>query len=82
MAEEIWAREFREGWIDDIELVKKPGVYFGVEVNCSAQMEDRWFGTGSGTIWGGGQKHFGRLKRNRWRRGKESGKGGKGLKGR
>lgn len=82
MAEEIWAREFGERWIDDIELVKKPGVYFGIEINCSAQMEDRWFGTGSGTIWGGGQKHYEKLGRNRWRRGKDSEKEEKGFKGR
>lgn len=71
MAKEIWAREFREGWIDDIELVKKSGVYFGIEINCSAQMKDRWFGTGSGTIRGGGQKHCEKLDRDRWRRWKE-----------
>lgn len=57
MAEEIWAREFGEGWIDYIELVKQPGVYFRIEINCSAQMEDRRFGIGSSTIWGGGEKH-------------------------
>lgn len=78
MAEEIWARELREGWVDDIELVKKPGVHFGVEINCSAQMEDRWFGTVSETIWGGGRKHSQRLERNRWRRGEASEKVEKG----
>lgn len=48
MAEEIRAREVRERWIDNIELAKKSGVYFGIEINCSAEMEDRWFGTGLG----------------------------------
>lgn len=58
MAEEIGAREVREGWIDDIELVKKASVNFRIEIKCSAEMEDCWFGTGFGAR-GCGEKHGG-----------------------
>lgn len=81
MAEEIWAREVREGWIDDIELAKKPGMDFGIEINCSAEMEDYWFGNEFGAD-SGREKHGEKLDRNRWRKGRIArGNGNKDSKG-